>query len=291
MRFDFIAAQKAHHSVNLLCRLLQVSRSGFYAWQHRPPAVRLSRDRLLATKICVLHAQSKGRYGSPRICRDLWSTGERVSRKRVARLMREHSLAGRRKRRFKKTTDSQHAFPLAKNLLNRDFQPAARDQVWAGDVTYVRTWEGWLYLAVVIDLYSRRVVGFAMADHMRTELVLDALRQAVTLRRPSPGLMHHSDRGSQYASANYQEFLAKQGIVASMSRKGNCWDNAVVESFFSTLKEELIYRAAWPTAAAARQAITDYIVDFYNARRRHSALDYLSPQQYEGSVVRKLRAA
>jgi transposase InsO family protein len=244
-------------------------------------SVRATRDRQLTSRIRVLHAESRGSYGSPRIYRDLAAAGEAVSRKRVARLMQENGLAGRRKRRFRQTTDSAHALPVAKNWLKRHFSPAAPNQAWAADITYIRCWEGWCYLAVVIDLFSRRVVGWAVAEHMHTELVLEALQRAIIQRRPAAGLVHHSDRGSQYASAAYRAALAKHGIVQSMSRKGNCWDNAVVESFFATLKEECIHRGSWPTRARVRAAITEYIEQFYNCRRRHSTLDHVSPVDYE----------
>jgi transposase InsO family protein len=261
--------------------LLDVSRSGFYAWSLRPVSARATRDRQLTSRIRVLHAESRGSYGSPRIHRDLAAAGETVSRKRVARLMQESGLAGRRKRRFRQTTDSAHALPVVKNRLKRDFSPAAPNQAWAADITYIRCWEGWCYLAVVIDLFSRRVVGWAVAEHMRTELVLEALQRAITLRRPAAGLVHHSDRGSQYASAAYRAALAKHGIVQSMSRKGNCWDNAVVESFFATLKEECIYRRSWPTRSRVYAGIAEYIEQFYNCQRRHSTLDHVSPVEYE----------
>ncbi|MFH1811682.1 MAG: IS3 family transposase [Pseudomonadota bacterium] len=291
MRFAFIDVEKANHAVETLCRVLQVSRSGFYAWQSRPESARAVRDRQLTAKIRVFHAQSRGRYGSPMLHRDLRDDGERVGRKRVARLMRQQNLAGRRKRRFRRTTNSEHKLAIAPNLLERRFDAAARDQVWAADITYVRTWEGWLYLAVVIDLYSRRVVGWSMANHLRTELPLTAMHQALLLRRPPAGLLHHSDRGCQYAAEAYQRLLANHGVIPSMSRKGNCWDNAVVESFFSTLKEELIYRGAWATRRGAELAIADYIENYYNRHRRHSSNGYVSPVKYENPGLELKRAA
>ncbi len=291
MRFAFIDVEKANHAVGTLCRVLQVSRSGFYVWQSRPESARAVRDRQLSAKIRVFHAQSKGRYGSPMIHRDLRDDGERVGRKRVARLMRQENLAGRRKRRFRRTTNSEHKLPVAPNLLERRFDAAVRDQVWAADITYIRTWEGWLYLAVVIDLYSRRVVGWSVANHMRTELPLTALQKALLRRRPAAGLLHHSDRGSQYAAEAYRRLLASHGVIQSMSRKGNCWDNAVVESFFSTLKEELIYRGAWATRRAAELSIADYIDNYYNCYRRHSTNGYVSPMKYENPGLKLKRAA
>lgn len=281
MKFAFIEEEKARHSVMLLCRVLEVSRSGFYAWLGRGESRWLRRERQLATKIRVLHAESLGRYGSPRVHRDLLAQGEHVSRKRVARLMREQNLFGRRRRRCKRTTNSDSKQAAASNVLARRFDVATPNRFWAADISYIRTWEGWLFIAVVLDLFSRRVVGWAMEDHMRVELPLVALRMAVAHRRLERGLIIHSDRGSQYASELYRNELEAHGMVQSMSRKGNCWDNAVVESFFSTLKEELIYRASWPTKAATKDAVADYIELFYNARRRHSALGYLSPIQYE----------
>ena len=245
----------------------------------------------MKNKINVVHAQNAGTYGSPRVWRELRDEGERVSRKRVARLMKEEGLKGIPKRRFRRTTDSSHGLPVAPNLLNRKFCADAPNRVWASDISYVRTWEGWLYLAVIIDLFSRRVVGWSIADNMRTELVLEALSRAVSLRRPPPGLMNHSDQGSQYASTDYRNALKKHRMVMSMSRKGDCWDNAAVESFFSTLKRELLYPGVWPTKSGARKCIASYIDDYYNTRRRHSSLDYVSPVEYEHGARRHDLAA
>jgi transposase InsO family protein len=206
---------------------------------------------------------------------------QRISRKRVARLMRKEGLSARFVRRWRATTDSQHGLPVAPNVVARRFNADAPNRVWVTDMTYVRTWEGWLYLAAIIDVFSRRVVGWAMADHLRTELPLEALGMALGIRQPAVGLVHHSDRGCQYASETYRSELAARGIVCSMSRVGDCWDNAVAESFFATLKVELIYRRPWPTKAEARAAIHEYIAAFYNPHRRHSALGYLSPMAYE----------
>ncbi|MFC1611460.1 IS3 family transposase [Myxococcota bacterium] len=290
MRFTFIDAERASFPVTTLCRVLQVTRNGFYAWLKRPESRRRRRDRQLAVKIKAFHQASRGTYGSPRIYDDLKEEGESVSKKRVARIMRENGVSGRAKPRRKRTTDSNHNLPVAENLLNRDFSVAAPDRVWASDITYVRTWEGWLYLAVVIDLFSRRVIGWAIADHMRTELVLDAVKMAIGLRNPAPGLIHHSDRGSQYASHDYQRTLEAHGMLCSMSRKGDCWDNAVVESFFGSLKDDLIYRFSWPTKARAKKAIAEYIACFFNSRRRHSFLGNVSPMEYE-NTARQLRLA
>lgn len=282
MRFAFIEAEKAYYPIRIMCRVLQVTPSGYYAWRQRPPSARAQQDEALTAKIKVLHRASREVYGSPRLHAELQAQGFAVGRKRIARLMRKNGIVASRPKRFKRTTDSAHALPIAPNLLDRKFGAARPNQVWVTDITYVWTWEGWLYLAVVIDVFSRRAVGWAAAEHMRIELVLDALRMAIGERTPNAGsLMHHSDRGSQYASKFYQETLARNGILCSMSRKADCWDNAVAESFFATLKKELLYRDSWPTRRGAKSAIIEYIVLFYNAKRRHSTLGYQSPMEYE----------
>ena len=281
MRFAFIAEEKAAFPVRLLCRTLQVSRAGFYAWEGRPPAPRVQADARLGLEIAAIHAESRQRYGSPRIHAELGHRGCRTSRKRVARLMRTRGLVARRRRRFRVTTHSQHPFPVAPNVLARQFERHQPDRAWATDITYIPTGEGWLYLAVLLDLCSRLAVGWAMSDRITDELTLDALGMALARRRPPQGLLHHSDRGSQYASGDYQQVLAQHGIVGSMSRRGNCWDNAVAESFFATLKVELVHDAAWATRAAARAELVEYLEVFYNGQRRHSALGYLSPRAFE----------
>jgi transposase InsO family protein len=291
VKFAFIAAKRGDFPVAWMCRRLEVSSSGFYRWDSAEESERARYDRQLGTKIRALHAASDGTYGSPRIHRDLIAEGKAISRKRVARVMRDNGLVGEAPRRFRRTTDSKHQLPIADNIVARNFAPPAPNQVWAADITYVRTWAGWLYLAVVIDLFSRRVVGWAVADHMRKELVLSALTMAFDARRPSAGLVCHSDRGSQYASQAHRDALDHHGAICSMSRKGDCWDNAVVESFFGTLKQELLYRRAWPTRAAAIEAIGEYIERFYNTRRRHSTLGYLSPLEYEMLSARTALAA
>jgi putative transposase len=291
VRFGFIAAKKGDFPVAWMCRRLDVSSSGFYRWTKAEESARTRRDRQLGTMIRAAHTASGGTYGSPRITRDLKEAGEDVARKRVARLMRENGLCGQAPRRFRRTTDSKHDLPIADNIVARDFNPDAPNQVWAADISYVRTWAGWLYLAVVIDLFSRRVVGWAIADHMRTELVLDALTMAFDARHPGEGLVCHSDRGSQYASHAHRDALRDRGAICSMSRKGDCWDNAVVESFFGTLKQELLYRRAWPTKHVAITAIGEYIERFYNTRRRHSTLGYVSPLEYEMVSARMALAA
>ena len=281
MRFAFIAAEKAAFPVRLLCRTLQVSRAGFYAWQARPPAPRVRADDRLGLEIAAIHAESRQRYGSPRIHAELTDRGCRTSRKRVARLMRVRGLAARRRRRFRVTTHSRHPFPIAPNVLARQFERAEPDQAWVTDITYIPTDEGWLYLAVILDLCSRFAVGWAMSERITDALTLDALDLALARRCPPPGLLHHSDRGSQYASGDYQRVLAQHGMVCSMSRRGDCWANAVAESFFATLKVELVHDAAWATRAAARTELFDYLELFYNGQRRHSALGYLSPRAFE----------
>lgn len=291
MKFAFILAEKANYPVALSCRLLGVSRSGFYAWRNRLPSQRERRDRRLQAEIAAIHKGSQATYGSPRIHRALRERHKLVSRKRVARLMREAGLEGVPRRRFRRTTDSSHTQPVAPNVLDRQFEATRPNQAWVGDITYVRTWEGWLYLSVLVDLFSRRVVGWAVADHLGTGLVERALDKALGLRRPEAGLVHHSDRGCQYASARYRAKLAKRGICCSMSRRGNCWDNAVAESFFGTLKTELIHRHSWPTRRAAAAAIGEYIELFYNSHRLHSSLDFLSPADYEAKWQKAVQAA
>jgi len=281
MRFSFIAAEKAAFPVRLLCRTLQVSRAGFYAWQARPPAPRARADARLGHEIGAIHAESRQRYGSPRIHAELAARGYRTSRKRVARLMRSRGLAARRRRRFRVTTESRHSLPIAPNVLARQFERAAPDQAWVTDITYIATGEGWLYLAVILDLCSRFAVGWAISERLTDALTLNALGMALARRRPPQGLLHHSDRGSQYASGDYQKVLAQHGIVCSMSRRGDCWDNAVAESFFATLKVELVHDAAWATRATARTELFDHLERFYNGQRRHSALGYLSPRAFE----------
>ena len=281
MRFAFIVAEKAAFPIRLLCRTLQVSRAGFYAWHTRPPAPRTQADERLSLEIAAIHAESRQRYGSPRVHAELVDRGCRTSRKRVARLMRRRGLAARRRRRFRVTTHSRHPFPIAPNVLARQFERAAPDQAWVTDITYIPTGEGWLYLAVIVDLCSRFAVGWAMSERVTDDLTLAALGMALARRRPAAGLVHHSDRGSQYASGDYRRLLAQHGIVCSMSRRGDCWDNAVAESFFATVKVELVHDAAWATRAAARTELFDYLELFYNAQRRHSALGYLSPRAFE----------
>jgi putative transposase len=285
VRFEFIDAQKAHFPIEFMCGQLEVSRSGFYAWSQRPESAHQQQDQQLAQEVAQAHRDSRGTYGSPRVHAELKAQGRKVSRKRVARLMRKQKLAARKKRRSVRTTDSNHSNPVAPNVLERDFSPHQPNSTWATDITYIWTTEGWLYLAVVLDLFSRRVVGWSMSEHIDTKLVLGALEMALEGRQPPQGLIHHSDRGSQYASAEYRQALASRGIQCSMSRKGDCWDNAVVESFFSSLKQELVYTTDFATRHQARSELFEYIEVFYNLKRRHSSLGYLSPRDYERAAL------
>ena len=295
-RYRFIHAERARGEwpVSVMCRVLQVARAAFYAWTACPE--REPEDELLLkTHIRAIHRRSRETYGSPRVLAELKEQGISVSRKRVARLMQECGLSGLpRKKLFKvATTDSDHDDPIANNLLNRNFEATEPNTVWVGDITYLRTGAGFAYLAVLIDLYSRRVVGWAVADHMRTELIQEALCRALTTRNPPAGLIHHSDRGSQYASAAYREDLENAHAVPSMSRKGDCWDNAVAESFFGTLEQELAGRDPnWTDTKAAQQGVIDYITTFYNSERRHSKVGQLSPAEFEArnTVVHRMAA-
>lgn len=284
MRYACIARHRDEFAVRLMCRVLEVSPAGFYASRTRSPSVRAIADERLLLNVRVEHAVSDETYGAPRIQRELADQGIHVGTKRVARLMRDDGLAARRPTRGGvRTTDSTHAHPIAPNLLDRQFDVngVRVNRVWVSDITYVPTGEGWLYLAVVLDLASRRVVGWSMRETLAAEGALAALQMAIQARRPAAGLIHHSDRGVQYACGPYREALLTHGMDASMSRKGDCWDNAVAESFFATLEHELIMRRRWATRAEARQAIFRYIESWYNLQRRHSTLDYLSPAAYE----------
>jgi len=282
VRFLFIKAERANHPLASLCRVLNVSRQGFYAWLRRKPCRRLCRDRALSQQIRRSFYESERRYGAPRIHRDLQAEGAATSQKRVARLMREQGLVARpRRRRFIRTTDSRHGHPIAPNRLARNFLPEGPNERWATDITYIPTRQGWIFLAVVLDLFSRKAVGWSMQPYLDRRLVVAALEMAIKTRRPAPGLIHHSDRGTQYACAEYRQVLADAEMIASMSRKGDCWDNAVVESFFSTLKQELVDHRDFATHQEAKAAVFEYVEGFYNRRRRHSTLGYLSPIEYE----------
>lgn len=284
MRFAFIAVHTQEFYVTTMCRVLQVSKAGYYAWVSRPPSAHAMDDAQLAETIKGIHGTSHRTYGSPRVHEELKALGQLHGEKRVARIMQEEELRAKTPRRFHVTTDSNHTHPIAPNVLDRQFaveDGAALDRVWVGDITYLTTREGWLYLAIVLDLGSRRVIGWAMRHTLEGALTRDALAMALTRRRPKRGVLHHSDRGSQYAAGDYQELLTANAMDCSMSRVGNCWDNAVAESFFATLKRELADDADWATRDDARTAVFEYIEVWYNLQRRHSSLGYLSPVDYE----------
>jgi putative transposase len=284
VRHACIRRHEGAYAVALMCRVLHVSRGGYYAWRGRPTSARIVADVVLTTAIRAVHATSRRTYGSPRVHAELRATGTRVGRKRVARLMRRAALVARPRRRFVVTTQSAHAHVPAPNVLDRQFAIdgiGGSDRVWASDMTYLPTREGWLYLAVVLDLGSRRVVGWAMRHTLERGLTLDALAMALAHRVPGRGVLHHSDRGSQYACGDYRARLDAAGMICSMSKPGDCWDNAVAESFFATLKTELAASADWATREAARAAVFEYVEVWYNRHRRHSALGYVSPMHYE----------
>jgi len=288
-RYRFIAAEKAKYPVALLCRVLHVASSGYYAWRHRQPSRRSQANAALTAQIRTIHNHSRGTYGAPRIHAELHAD-QPVSRKRIARLMRAAGLAGRPPRRFRRTTIPDAKVQLD-DLVQRDFTASAPDQKWFGDITYIRTWEGWLYLAVIIDAYSRKVVGWAMADHLRTELATAALQMALRTRHPAPGLIHHTDRGGQYTSSLYGQLLAAHQVRQSVGKPGTCWDNSVAESFFATLKTELIYRHVWPNRRLAKVAVFEFIAGWYNQHRRHSTLGYSSPADVERRIPSATLAA
>jgi transposase InsO family protein len=277
VRFAFIAEHERTWTLTDLCRVVDVSRSGFHSWRDRGLSPHQRRDEQLAVEVAAVHERSRKTYGSPRVHAELRARGVRTGRKRVARLMRAKGLVVRCKRRFRRTTDSRHSQPIAPNVVARDFRTIGPNKVWATDVTAIWTLEGWAYLAVMLDLFSRRVIGWRMSESNDTALALDVLREAVRLRRPPHGLIHHSDRGSPYASAEYRAELARHGIVASMSRTGDCWDNAVAESFFATLRAELVDHQAYASPAVAASSIGG----FSNISRRHSYLGYLNPVEHE----------
>jgi putative transposase len=294
VRYGCIEQHRSEFPVVLMCRVLGVTRSGFYAWLKRAPSDRACEDQRLRIEVRVIHREARGCYGSPRVHAELQARGERVSRKRVARLMRQQDLRGKKRRRYRVTTNSEHTYPVAPNVLDRKFgieEVGGPDQVWVSDITYVPTREGWLYLAIVLDLASRLVVGWSMGTTLESQLAIDALDSALKRRRPPPGLLHHSDRGVQYASNEYRELLEGQQAVVSMSRKGNCWDNAVAESFFGTLEIELIEGADWHTRAEARTAIFEFVEVWYNRHRRHSSLEYLTPAEFDERLWEATRAS
>lgn len=285
MKFAFIKDHLGCFPLKTVCRTLQVSRAGYYAWRGRSPSARSLRRDDLAAKIRSIHQENRSVYGSPRVYQVLLAEGERVSENTVAKVMRQERIRARTKRKFiPRTTDSCHVQAVAENVLDRQFTVEAPNRTWAVDITYIPTDEGWLYLAGVIDLYSRKIVGWSMADHMRTELVSDALKMAVARRQPDQGLLHHSDRGVQYASDDYQHLLETHAMAVSMSGKGQCWDNACVESFWATLKTEMVNHEHYATKEQARVSIFEYIEVFYNRKRLHSAIGYVSPEAFEASL-------
>jgi putative transposase len=287
--YGFVQAEKANHPVSTMCPTLKVSKSGYYAWRERPLSARAKADAALSERIERIHTDSRGTYGAPRIHFELRALGVRCARKRVARLMRESGLFGCGGRRRARTTRRAAAeeYPVkVPDLVKRNFTPQAPDRLWVADITYVGTWEGWLYLSFVLDTFSRKVVGWLMANHLKTELVLDALNMALYNRRPAPGLIHHSDRGSQYTSVEFGKRLKEAGLLPSVGSVGDAYDNSMAQSFVSTLKRELVHRRSWPTPQSARVAIFEYIEAFYNTRRRHSALGQTSPAEYEEATMR-----
>jgi len=280
--YRFISAERARTPVSMCCRLLEVSRSGYYAWASRAPSDRQLADAWLTEQIKRIHRENRRVYGARRIHAELrMAEGVFVGRKRVERLMRQAAISGLIRKKRGRTTIRVPGVRVADDLVERQFRPAAPNELWVADITYIRTWEGWLYLAAIQDAFSRRIVGWAMADHMRTELVVDALQMALARRRPGPGLVHHSDQGSQFVSLAFGQQARDAGIAVSMGSRGDCFDNAVAESFFATLKKELIRRRSWPTRQELTGEAFDYIETFYNARRRHSTLGYLSPARFE----------
>jgi len=284
MTFAWIKEHQPEFSIQAMCAALNVSKSGYYAWLKRRPSPRKLRRQALAMRISEVHRESDCIYGSPRVYRELLSRGERVSENTVARLMQMQQIRSKIAKKFTPcTTQSRHDLPVADNALDRNFNAAGPNQKWVADITYIETQEGWLYLAGVMDLYSRKIVGWSMSDRMRVDLVADALKMALDRRQPRPALLHHSDRGVQYASTDYQALLARHGCICSMSRTANCYDNAVMESFWGTLKTELVYQIRYVTRNQARQSLFKYIEVFYNRVRLHSSLGYVSPEAFEAA--------
>jgi putative transposase len=287
MKYRFVAAERASYPVRLLCKVVGVVASGFYAWLRRVPSRRQADDQRVKEKVEQIFQASRQTYGSPRIHAELQEAGLRISRKRVARLMRESGIVALvRRRRVPRTTDSRHHHLVAPNLLEQKFTADRPNAVWLADISYIPTGEGWLYLAAIKDMATREIVGWSMADHLLAELTCDALVMAIQRRQPPAGLIHHSDRGVQYACTDYQAILARHGLLCSMSRRGNCYDNAPMESFFGSLKNELVHHTRFPTREAARRALFEYIEIFYNRRRRHSGLGYLTPARAYEQMAR-----
>jgi transposase InsO family protein len=285
VKYGFIQSDLTAYPIAISCDVLEVARSGYYDWAKRPISPQRQRREELGMKIKEAHEDNRGVYGSRRVCQALRAQGETVCVNTVAKIMKEDGIQAESGKKFVPcTTDSNHDLPVAENILDRQFTAELPDQKWAGDITYIQTNEGWLYMACVIDLCSRMIVGWSMADHMETDLVSDALKMAIARRQPAEGLLFHSDRGSQYASDDYQHLLQEHKIQPSMSRKGNCWDNACTESFWATFKTELVYRQQYATRDQAKQSIFEYVEVFYNRKRLHSSLDYLSPEAFEASL-------
>jgi transposase InsO family protein len=280
VRYAFIEVHRSTWPVAVQCRVLEVTRSGFYAWRQRPPSAAAQKREKLAAAVRRVHQGPRQVYGSPRVHAELRATGYRCSRNTVAKVMRAAGIRAKTVRKFCRTTDSQHPHPVAENVVNRDFAPIAANQTWTADITYIPTREGWLYLAAVEDLYSRKIVGWSMGERIDSRLVVDALTMAIRRELPGEGLVAHSDRGVQYASGHYQQVLRRHQITCSMSRKGNCWDNAPMESFFASLKKELVHHEDYQTRDEARQSLFQYIEVFYNRVRRHSALGHRSPAEF-----------
>ncbi len=291
MRFAFVDAEKANWPVEVLCDTLDVSSSGYYAWRGRAPSARAVEEIQLVADIKAAHEAGRGKYGSPRVLRALRRSGRCIGNRRVERLMQKAGIVAKRRRKFRVTTDSKHKDPIAPNLLARRFDVALPDTAWVTDVTYVWTLQGWIYLAAIIDLCSRRVVGWATSANNDRQLALDALTRACDARQPDHGLLHHSDRGSPYASSDYRGELSTRGMTPSMSRKGDCWDNAVAESFFATIKGEMIDDRNFQTRAEATAAIADFIDGFYNVHRMHSSIGYISPIEFELRLKLEQKAA
>ena len=290
MRYDFIRQQQKAYPITLLVKVMRVSRSGYYQYVKKHHEQKVDPDFELITKVRVIHSESDATYGSRRMSKKLRQDGNNVGRYRARSLMKKAAVSVKHRKKFKLTTDSNHNLPVAPNLLDRQFEVQTADTVWCADITYLWTMQGWLYLAVIIDLYSRKIVGWAMSNRMKSSLVEQALCMAYLRRRPGRGLIHHSDRGSQYAGAEYQKLLNRYGMICSMSRKGNCWDNAVVESFFRTLKTERTNCVLYRTRDEARSDVVDYIEMFYNSRRLHSSIGYNSPNDFEKEQVMLLVA-
>lgn len=291
MKYAWVEKQRGHYPLDAMCNALSVSMSGFFSWHRGGKTSKRLTDTQLLTLIKALHAEIKGAYGWPRIWQELKARGIPAGKERIRKLMQAHGIRGRHKRRYKATTDSKHHFPVAPNVLNRQFRPDRPDQAWVTDITYVPTQEGWLYLAAVMDLHTRMIVGWSMDNRMTRDLVINALRMAWFRRKPKAGLIHHSDRGSQYASHDYQVVLKEYGMTASMSRKGNCWDNAAMESFFNSLKNERVHHQRYGSRESAKRDIFDYIEGFYNRRRRHSTLGYASPAEYYAAWLAQQKLA